>query len=87
MESLWDANLSDRSRCQEESIGGVDYNQHDPRRCHAWQDIGKNMKHGGDDESNKMMREECGARGDEDKGREEKRETCDQEEEAVQAQG
>ena len=41
------------------------------------------MKHGGDDESNKMMREECGARGDEDKGREEKRETCDQGEEAV----
>ena len=41
------------------------------------------MKHGGDDESNEMMREECGARGDEDKGREEKRETCDQEEEAV----
>ena len=51
--------------------------------CHAWQDIGKNMKHGGDDESNEMMREECGARGDKGKGREEKRETCDQEEEAV----
>ena len=29
--------------------------------CCAWQDIGKNMKHGGDDESNEMMREECGA--------------------------
>ena len=41
--------------------------------CHTWQDIGKNMKHGGDDESNEMMREECGAWGDKGKGREEKR--------------
>ena len=40
------------------------------------------MKHGGDDESNKMMREECGT-GDKGEEREEKRETCDQEEEAM----